>query len=65
MTTVENTAQTWRDLTDGATDQQVAMLADDERSPDMFDAASLLFLARDQAACNVGAAVHGADWWNE
>ncbi|SPM31348.1 hypothetical protein [Mycobacterium terramassiliense] len=41
--TVENTAQTWRDLADQLIPAQMAMLARDEQNTDLFDAASLLF----------------------
>jgi hypothetical protein len=41
------------------------MLARDEQSGGVFDADCLLFIARDLAALNAGALVHGADWWNE
>jgi hypothetical protein len=50
---IENTATCWRDLTDQLTAQQVSMLASDEQCADMFDAASLLFMARDLAAVNL------------
>ena len=61
--TIENYAISWRDLTDQLKAEKIALLESDEASG--FTPACLLFNARDLAAWNAGARVHGDDWWNE